>query len=676
MGHSLETSVAELKGIGPARAAALAKHSIRTVGELLLHFPKRYQERLAPVAIASLAAGARAAIVGRVLSVRARRYGRRAVVRVRVEDASGVIFVLFFNQYHLCRYFQRGDVWFFQGRVSDRGEELSLLASFHERAIDDVQDPVRIPVYDLPDGFPPRLHRRLLAGLLELPDLVLPDWRSSCGLPAAGLDPLDRVVRAMHRPRSAEELARATRRLAYEELFRVVLPLERARTALQTRRKSRPTRLSPTDRNRLEAALPFELTGAQSKALDQILVDLARPAPMHRLLHGDVGSGKTAVALLALAACARAGYQTALLAPTEVLVRQHQRSAEALLRELGVELLVLTGSLRVAIRRQVLERLSLGAACVVIGTHALLTGSVEIPRLALAVVDEQHRFGVSQRARMRSKAEDVDLLVMSATPIPRSLAMTLYGDLDLSVLDELPPGRVPVRTERISGDQLPSLLDQIQAAALKGGRIFIVCPLVEESLESDLAAAVELQRTLERRFSGRPAVALAHGRRTAEQNQEALEEFRNGLRPVLVATVVIEVGVDVPEATMMVVLDAQRFGLAALHQLRGRVGRGSAEARCVLVGNGRSAHMAARLDVLVEESSGFRIAERDMELRGAGELYGARQHGLLDFAHADLTRDLDLLVLAREDARQVVESGCSVGLEGGGGAVSVVAGPG
>ena len=689
MGYSLETSVAELKGIGPARAEALAEHSIRTLRDLLLHFPKRYLVRLRARAISSLQAGeageagVQVAIEGRVLSVRSRRQGRRAVVRIRVEDASGSIEVLFFNQYHLRRNFQRGEVWFFQGRVGRRGEQLSLLASFHERATGDSQEPVRIPVYDLPEGFPPRLHRRLLAGLLEGPDLDVPDWRGSFVLPAAGLDPLGRVVRMLHRPGSAEVLMSATRRLAYEEFFRILLPLEQARARLRRRHKLRPTRLAPGERGRLEAALPFALTGAQGVALDQLLADLARPAPMHRLLHGDVGSGKTVVALLALAACARAGHQAALLVPTEVLVRQHHRNVEPFLRDLGIDVVVLTGSTRAAPRRESLERLSSGAACVVMGTHALLTASVRIPALALAVVDEQHRFGVSQRARLRSKAEDVDLLVMTATPIPRSLAMTLYGDLDLCVLDELPPGRLPVRTERISADEVPALLDRIRADALRGERIFIVCPLVEASQDGDLAAAVGLARTLAQRFNGRPGVGLAHGRRTADQNREALDDFQSGLRPVLVATVVIEVGVDVPEATMMVVLDAQRFGLAALHQLRGRVGRGSRESRCVLVSNDRNPNLAARLDVLVEESSGFRVAERDLELRGAGELYGARQHGLLDFAHADLIRDLDLLARAREDARRVVGSGRCADLDGGlpihGGrkpGVGSVAGPG
>jgi len=666
VGHSLETSVGELKGIGPARAEALAQRSIRSLRDLLFHFPRRYLTRLPPQAIGSLQAGARAAIEGRVSSVRARRQGRRAVVRVRVGDASGSIEVLFFNQYHLRHNFQRGELWFFQGRVGQRGEQLSLLAAFHERAAPAREAgpaPVRIPVYDLPEGFPPRLHRRLLAALLDGPHFEITDWRRSCGLPADGLEPLGQVVRAAHRPGSEAELSRVKRRLAYEEFFRILLPLERARAALRRRTKPRPTRLSPADRGRFEASLPFALTRAQTAALDRILAELAEPAPMHRLLHGDVGSGKTVVALLALAACVRAGHQAALLAPTEVLVRQHQQSAEPLLHALGVELAVLTGSTRAGPRREVLERLALGRPCVVIGTHALLTASVRIPNLALAVIDEQHRFGVSQRARLREKAGDVDLLVMTATPIPRSLAMTLYGDLDLSLLDELPPGRRPVRTERVASEELPALFDRIQAAALEGERIFIVCPLVQESRDSDLAAAVELARSLERRFGGRPLVALAHGRRKAEENREALEDFRAGRRPVLVATVVIEVGVDVPEATLMVVLDAERFGLAALHQLRGRVGRGSAISRCVLVGNGRTANAAARLDVLVQESSGFEIAERDLELRGAGELYGARQHGLLDFAHADLIRDLDLLARARDDARRVVASGRSAGLE-------------
>ncbi|MBI4878158.1 MAG: ATP-dependent DNA helicase RecG [Planctomycetes bacterium] len=662
---ALDAPVSSLKGIGPARARALAAAGISDVQDLLLHVPRRHRERLAPVAVRDLVAGARAAIVGAVERVRASRRGRRSLVRVLVADESGAIEVLFFNQHHLKSNFARGETFFFQGRVGERDGVRSLLAEDYERsgALAAPLRAGRVPVYDLPAGVPPRLFRRLIAGLLPALAPGTPDWRARSALPAAGLPSLGAALAALHFPASEEDLAQARRRFAYEEFFRILLPLERARATLGRRVKPRRVAPEPQEVATMLAALPFALTAAQRRALDEVLADLARFSPMHRLLHGDVGSGKTAVALVALAAAARAGHQGALLVPTDVLARQHLATARRFLEPLGVEVELLARTCAAAERKSARSLLSGGAPCVVVGTHALLSASVEIPALALAVVDEQHRFGVSQRARLRSKGVAVDLLVMTATPIPRSLAMTLYGDLDLSLLDELPPGRRVVATRRAPRTELRAVLEEVRADVLRGGRAFIVCPVVGGSEESDLAAAVTFAAKLARFYGGQPAVGLAHGRRRPEENRAALEDFRSGERPVLVATVVVEAGVDVPEATLMVVLDAQRFGLAALHELRGRVGRGRAPAQCILVAGEGSPEANARLDVLVAEANGFKIAEEDLRLRGPGELYGARQHGLLDLCHADLVRDLDLLALARADARRVVESGRDAGLE-------------
>lgn len=668
-GFELETPLEQLKGFGPKRGAVLAGAGVRTVRDLLFHLPRRYRRRLAPIPIAEVEAGTDAAIVADVTSRRSSRRGRRSLTRIGVQDRSGRIDVLFFNQPHMARSLARGERCFFQGRVGERNGSLHLVASFHEKDRED-QDTSQggaaagIPVYELPEGIPPRLFRRTISQLLGNLAGRLPDWRDRYGYDDGDLLELGETVQQMHFPGEAAHFERARRRLAYEEFVRIRLPLERLRARIAKSAKAHACAVSDEQRQLLVAALPFTLTAAQQRVVTVVLDELGRSTPMHRLLHGDVGSGKTAVALLALAAVVRSGWQAALLAPTEVLARQHEATASQLLEPLGIEVLRLSRGSVARERAAIRERLDSGEPLLLVGTHALLNASLRIPRLALAVVDEQHRFGVAQRARLRAKGVSVDLLVMTATPIPRSLAMTLYGDLDLSVLDEMPPGRTPVETRLVERSGLAAVLEEVRSEARDGGRVYVVCPVVKGSEDSDRAAAIDSARSLHRQFQGDPVVALAHGRRTPEQNRQALEEFRAGRAPVLVATVVIEVGVDVPEATMMVVLDADRFGLAALHQLRGRVGRGQRSSRCILVADPARSQTRERLLVLVEESSGFRIAERDLELRGAGQLFGKRQHGALDLSFGDPVRDVDLLERARDDARRLLDERLDQTIEG------------
>ncbi len=650
----LATPVDALPGIGPARADALASVGLRTVRDLVLHVPRQHRPRFEAVPIANLAVGEAAAIEGEITALRGWRRGRRAVARLVVKDATGELDVLFFNQPHVHHAFKRGERCFFQGKVGERDGRRSLTVEHYEK--EGAATSARIPIYELPDGVPPRLFKRIVRPLIERLALHLDDWRAAAGLAANGLPSIAETVAALHAPRDDAQFEAARRRLAYEELIRLVMPLTQERARRYRVSKPRPTRPTRPELETVTSALPFSQTAAQRRAIAEIAGDLARPSPMHRLLHGDVGSGKTAVALVALALVARAGSQGALLAPTDLLARQHARSAAPFFGSLGVEAHVLSRATRGPERRAIRERLRSGAPCVVLGTHALLPRSVEIPRLTLAVVDEQHRFGVSQRARLRSKATDVDLLVMTATPIPRSLSMTLYGDLDLSVLDELPPGRKPIVTRRVGRDDLKDVADAARAEVARGGRVYFVCPFVSASAERDVAAAEQFVDRLRRYYRDRPLVAIAHGRRSSEQNRAALDDFASGLRPVLVSTVVIEVGVDVPQATMMVVLDAHRFGLATLHQLRGRVGRGDRPSSCVLVCGTGAEDATRRLDVLVEESDGFRIAEEDLRFRGAGQLFGTRQHGAFDLVYADLVQDFALLARARADASQLVEA--------------------
>lgn len=658
---TLDTPVSSLKGVGPARAASLAAAGVRSVGDLLYLVPARYRTRLEPQPIASLAPATDAAIVAEVRSAKAgRRYAKPSVSRVGVADDSGATEVLFFNQPHAARSFKRGDLCFFQGRVAERNGKNSLVAAHWERAEefeaggDLAAAPARIAQYELPEGIPPRLFRRLVREALPLAS-GLADWRERAGLERAGMLDLWAAVVGLHLPSEEEALGQGRRRLAYEEFFRVLLPLLRRRGDPA---RGRPIVGAGARGDRLIGRLAFAPTGAQRRVIGEIQHDLGAPLRMHRLLHGDVGAGKTAVALVALGSVALAGHQAAILVPTELLARQHERAARVFFEPLGIPVVRLLGRDPAAARRAARERLAAGEPAVVVGTHALIGAPVLLPTLALAIVDEQHRFGVAQRARLLAKGEDVDLLVMTATPIPRSLAMTLYGDLDISVLDELPPGRRPVRTTVVPRERLKEVVEDIRREARSEGRVYVVCPLVEGSEDSDRAAAVDLHVRFEKYFGGDPRVALAHGRRKSDENRVALAAFRDGSRPVLVSTVVVEVGVDVPEATLMVVLDAERFGLAALHQLRGRVGRGARASRCILVPSATAKPEAlVRLEVLTRESDGFRIAEEDLRLRGAGQVFGTRQHGALDFRYGDPVADLDLLSRAREDARRVLEAG-------------------
>jgi len=661
----LDAPVRQLVGIGPARAAALDGVSLSTVRDLLFHLPSRYRERLDPVPIADLQTGTEACVVGEVRWAGVTRHGPRALLRVGVRDGSGSIEALFFNQPHLRSSFEAGQRFAFQGKVGRRGDTVHIVPSLHERCVDgDAAAPstAPLPVYALPAGFPARVYRKLMASTVAGLARNVVEWRDVAKLSnAPSIVPLAQALALLHLPGSLRDIEDARRRLAYEEFVRVLLPLARRKASVHRADSDyatagRASLLAPQVRL-LRERLPFELTRSQQRSLGEIVADVDRAAPMHRLLHGDVGSGKTAVALLVLGAVALDGGQGALLVPTGILARQHAAKARELLEPAGVRVHLLTASQRAPERRSMAGELASGTPCVVVGTHAVLSDAIDLPNLRLGVVDEQHRFGVSQRLALRSKADVVDLLVMTATPIPRSLALTLYGDLDVSVIDDLPPGRSEVATNVVGKEHMEDLIAAMRAEVLRGGRVFCVCPLVEESSAQDLAAAEVFRRQLADAFGDAIPVALVHGRRGTERNEEALAAFRAGTHPVLVGTVVIEVGIDVPEATLMVVVDAQRFGLAALHQLRGRVGRSERRGSCVLVDGGASEVGRRRLDILAATNDGFEIAEQDLVLRGSGELYGLRQHGLADLRFADLVGDLDLLLKARADVAQLVADG-------------------
>ncbi len=657
---SLDRPAQFLKGVGPKRAGTLARIGLLTARDVLYHIPHRYEDASTVRPIASLETGDDVTVVGRVVSkgvIPTRK--RLRIFQAVIRDRSGSVECSWPGQPHLDRVIRRGDlllltgnVRFFHGRQL-HPREFTLLAREDEAAPDAREGRV-FPVYPATEGLGHRQVRKIIAdnldGLLEEvaeEDPLPPEDAKQLGLPSRR-DALERL----HRPARMAEAEEGRRRLAYDELL--LLQLAHALVRRRTEAAARGTafqRVGTLTRDFI-SRLPFSLTAAQRRVLREIGADMAQPRPMSRLLQGDVGSGKTVVALGAMLRAVENGYQAALMAPTEILAEQHARSMDALLNGLA-EPVLLTGRLDAAEQRRVSGMIADGSAPLVVGTHALIQEGVGFRRLGLAVVDEQHRFGVRQRMALRDQGGGVDLLVMSATPIPRSLALTLYGDLDVSVLDELPPGRTPVRTGIRRPEDREKVYAFVRAQVERGRQAYVVYPLVEESEKLAVASATEGFRELgEGPLSGL-RIGLLHGQLPAEEKERVMTGFVRGEIDVLVATTVIEVGIDVPNATVMVVENAERYGLSQLHQLRGRVGRGGEESFCILIpaaGGERE-----RLRVMVETDDGFEIARADLRIRGQGELLGSRQSGVPAFRFADIERDAALLDRARQDARTLVE---------------------
>jgi ATP-dependent DNA helicase RecG len=649
-----------LQGVGPRRAEVLARLGILTARDLLYHLPRRYEDATTVQPIVDLRPGMEATVMGRVVSkgVLPTRKGLR-IFQAVVRDRSGMIECAWPGRPFLDRSIREGDLlllWgsvrFFHGRQLHPREH-EILARKGESAEGGAGSV--FPVYPATEGLSQRQVRALvernLAGLLRevAPEEVFETaLRERLGLPG-----LEEALRALHRPESLQAAEKGRRRLAFEELF--FLQLLHALTRQRTRAASGG--IAFRERGELTralfATLPFSLTGAQRRVLREIGEDMAAPRRMMRLLQGDVGSGKTVVALLAMLRAIENGWQAALMAPTEILAEQHARTLSKLIGDLPVRVTLLTGRLRAAERREALDELASGQNGIVVGTHALIQEGVKIPRLGLAVVDEQHRFGVRQRLALAEQGGAADTLVMSATPIPRSLALTLYGDLDISLLDERPPGRQPVRTAVRPADARDAVLGFVRTQVEEGRQAYLVYPLVEESETMDLAAATTAFEELAAGPLAGVRLGLLHGQLPSEEKEAVMRRFAAGEVDVLVATTVVEVGVDVANATVMVIEHPERFGLSQLHQLRGRVGRGAEESYCILLGGGGDTE--ARLRSFAGTDDGFEIARLDMAIRGYGDLFGSRQSGAPELRHADPERDLDLLEVARAEARSVVE---------------------
>ncbi|RPJ47321.1 MAG: ATP-dependent DNA helicase RecG [Candidatus Latescibacterota bacterium] len=643
--------VRSLPGIGPKRAEDLASRGAPRVIDLLRLFPREYILPAERCSIGDLREGETAVIDARLESVRAIRRGwRTAAVEGVLADGTGTARCLWFHAPYLARSLKPGSRLLVKGTIAGSPPKLlhpefEVIREGEEREFERI-----VARYPSVPHLPPRALRRAIRHALErlgpLEDPLPADLRTRHALPAIG-----EALAAVHRPERIEDAARARRRFVFEELFRMQCAFAvsaRARARMRTAHAALPD--GPLAAAFL-ASLPFRLTADQEKAICEIRADLESGRPMERLLVGDVGSGKTVVAGAAIASVLGGGAQAALLVPTEVLARQHARVLAERFSPLGVEVGLLTGDLPAAERSRIRERLASGDLPVVVGTHALLEETTRFRDLALAVVDEQHRFGVRQRATLRGKGHAPHYLVMTATPIPRSLALTLYGDLDLSVIQGLPPGRRPIATRRLEGGAAIGAYRALREAVAAGEQGFVVFPLIEESESRDRKAAATAARKLADGFFRGRRVGLLHGRLPAAEKIDVVERLRSGAIDVLVATTVVEVGIDLARATVMIVENADRFGLSQLHQIRGRVGRSDLSSSCYLVTRGEITPAAeARLTAIVRESDGFRIAEEDLRLRGAGELLGERQHGPAGMGIADLLRDVDLIEVARREA--------------------------
>ena len=653
----LDTPVKFLKGVGERRADAFARLGVFSAQDLLWHLPHRYLDASSVSPLAQARVGEDVACVGKVVDkgVVPTRRGLR-IFRAVLRDASGVLECAWPGQAFLDRTIHVGQTLLVAGTVRFyHGRQLAprefLILADEDEAMSPESGRI-LPVYPATEGMSHKVIRALVDRHL---DALLPLVRDV--LPAAvqaelSLPPLVEALREVHRPDSVAGAERGRRRLAFDELFDLQLMLVRARTLAKRQRSGIAFEVRRELTSALKAALPYDLTDDQKRAIREITADMTAPERMHRLLMGDVGTGKTVVALFAMLLAVENDFQAALMAPTELLAEQHVRTLSGLLEPLDIVPELLLGKMSAADKKAARARLKQGGARIAVGTHALMQESVAFHRLGLVVIDEQHRFGVEQRAALIGKGAVPDVLLLSATPIPRSLALTLYGDLDQSQLRERPPGRGAVRTT-IRGEQHRERVMEFVAAECRAGRqAYIVLPIIEESEKADLRAATTMAEMLAARWPDL-AVALVHGRLKAEERDRVMRRFRDGGVQVLVATTVIEVGIDVPNATVMVIEHPERFGLAQLHQLRGRIGRGAEDSHCILLPGGRTPD---RLKAFAATNDGFAIAELDLKERGMGDLIGARQSGGIEVRHARLPDDTDLLQRARELAGQVLAS--------------------
>ena len=640
----LNKPVQYIKGVGPNRVSLLNKLGIENLGDLISFFPREHEDRSKPKNINTLVDGEEALIsafpVERMNEIRIRK--NLTICKLFVRDETGGVEIDWYNQGYLKNNFTVNKRYCFYGKVSIKAGRITMQSPVYDLDGTNKNTGKIIPIYPLTYKLSQNTIRKIMENGIEevygkldetLPNYILDTYK---------LDDINTAIKQIHFPDSFEEFNKARRRLVFEELFSMQLALLKLKNKYDTNKLgiefSKDVKMSDVINK-----LPYKLTRAQTRVLEEIDNDMESVKPMNRLLQGDVGSGKTVVALIAAYKCVKSGYQTVIMAPTAILASQHLETFNENLFSTGIKCELLISGISKKKKEDILTRLKNGEIDILIGTHAVFEDNVEFKNLGLVVTDEQHRFGVRQRSKLVQKGQNPDVLVMTATPIPRTLAIILYGDLDISIIDELPPNRKKIETYAVT-KQLEARVNNFIAKQVDSGRqCYIVCPLVEENEEMDLKSAVELAKTYKEKIFPNYRVECLHGKMKAKDKDDIMERFKNGEIDILVSTTVIEVGVNVPNANLMIIENAERFGLAQLHQLRGRVGRGEYQSYCILKYNGNSQNIKERMEVIAKSNDGFVIAEKDLELRGSGEFFGTKQHGIPEFKIANLFTDLEML---------------------------------
>lgn len=649
----LNENIQYIKGVGPKKAEKMSKLGIKTIKDALYYFPRQFEDRSREKKIFQLEDSEKVTVKVRINNIVNLKANKLTITRFEVSDETGKASLIFFNRAYLRNTFRVGDIVRVFGTVKIEGNskvEMHNCEIEYEKT--EKNTGIIVPVYSLTYGVSNKDVMGVIRNVFENSDVRIKEYLPKELISKYSMCDINFAIKSMHFPIRKEDLKVAMFRLIFEEFLFMQLGLFSIKGGNSTVRGIEFEHRSKLDE--IEDSLPFRLTKAQKRALNEIIDDMKSPKVMNRLVQGDVGSGKTVVAQLALANAVLNGYQGAYMAPTEILAKQHYESFTELFRDKDIKVEILTGSTRKKEGQEILERLSAGDIDILIGTHALIEDRVEFKKLGLVITDEQHRFGVRQRGKLNSKSENPDVMVMTATPIPRTLALILYGDLDISIIDELPPGRKAIETIAIEKNKRKKYyMSSVRSEIEKGRQAYIVCPLVEESEVLEVQSATEVYEELANEMFPDLRVGLLHGKMKAKEKDEIMEAFKNHELDILVSTTVIEVGVNVPNATLMIVENAERFGLSQLHQLRGRVGRGSEKSYCTLIYDSKTKVCKQRMDIMEETNDGFKISEKDLEIRGPGDFFGTRQHGLPELKVANLFKHMKILRMVQKEAREI-----------------------